>query len=75
MRSTISPGCCLIVYVRDVLVRARGGVQGKHDEDKALYERAIQIGEKTFGSEHPDFDVWLNNLAGFLSAQVSDIYW
>ena len=44
-------------------------LQGKYDEAKPLYERAIAIGEKTLGAEHPDLASWLNNLAGLLQAQ------
>ena len=33
--------------------------------------RAIEIGEKTIGNDHPDQATRFNNLAGLLSAQVS----
>jgi tetratricopeptide (TPR) repeat protein len=33
-------------------------------EAEPLYGRAIAIGEKTLGPEHPDLAIWLNNLAG-----------
>ena len=45
--------------------------QGKYDEAKPLYERAIAIGEKTLGPDHPNVATLLNNLAGLLSSQVS----
>jgi tetratricopeptide (TPR) repeat protein len=32
-------------------------------EAEPLYQRAIAIGEKTLGPEHPDLATWLNNLA------------
>ncbi|MEL6338224.1 MAG: tetratricopeptide repeat protein [Pseudomonadota bacterium] len=44
--------------------------QGNYDEAKPLYERAIAIGEKALGAEHPDLATWLNNLAHLLEAQV-----
>ena len=28
-----------------------------------MFERAIEIGEKTLGPNHPDLATWLNNLA------------
>lgn len=45
--------------------------QGKYDEAKPLYERAIDIGCKTLGPDHPDLATWLENFACLLSAQVS----
>ena len=44
--------------------------QGDLASAKPLYERAIAIGEKALGPEHPDLAVWLNNFAGLLRAQV-----
>lgn len=35
--------------------------------------RAIEIGEKALGPEHPDLSVWLNNRAVLLSAQVKAV--
>ena len=32
-----------------------------------MYVRAIAIGEKVLGPEHPDLAVWLSNRAGLLS--------
>ncbi|CAN0411536.1 unnamed protein product [Ectocarpus sp. 8 AP-2014] len=43
--------------------------QGKHDEAEPLYVRAIAIGEKALGPEHPDLAVWLNN-RGMLMSQM-----
>ena len=43
--------------------------QGKYDEAKPLYDRAIAIGEKTLGPDHPDLAAKLNNLAVSLSDQ------
>ena len=45
-------------------------MQGKYSEAKPMFERAIEIGEKTLGPNHPDLAVWLNNLAGLLESQV-----
>ena len=44
--------------------------QGDPASAKPLYERAIAIGEKTLGPEHPELAKWLNNFAGLLRAQV-----
>ena len=43
---------------------------GKFEEAATLFERAIAIGEKTLGPEHPDLATRLNNLANLLRAQV-----
>ena len=37
--------------------------QGKYEEAEPLYRRAIAIGEKVLGPEHPRLAIWLNNLA------------
>ena len=37
--------------------------RAQYVEAEPLYERAIAIGEKTLGPEHPDLATWLNNLA------------
>ncbi|CAN0540172.1 unnamed protein product, partial [Ectocarpus sp. 8 AP-2014] len=42
---------------------------GKFDEAEPLYVRAVAIGEKVLGKEHPDLATWLNNLAGLLHKQ------
>ena len=47
-------------------------VQGKYDEAKPLYERAIAIGEKTLGAEHADLAKWINNLVILLEGQGRD---
>ena len=44
--------------------------QGKFDEADPLYLRAIEIGEKTLGPEHPSLATTLNNRAGLLEQQV-----
>ena len=36
---------------------------------KAAYERALRIGESTFGSDHPNVAIWVNNLGGVLYTQ------
>ena len=38
-------------------------------EAEPLYQRAIVIGEKTLGPEHPNLASWLNNLANLYRAQ------
>ncbi|CAB1106731.1 unnamed protein product [Ectocarpus sp. CCAP 1310/34] len=43
--------------------------EGKYDDAEPLYVRAIAIGEKSLGPEHPDLAVWLNYWAGLLKAQ------
>ena len=45
-------------------------MQGKYDEAEPLFRRAIDIGEKTLGPEHPNLATGLNNLARLLRAQV-----
>ncbi len=42
---------------------------GRYDEAEPLYRRALAIGEKTLGPNHPDVATRLNNLALLLSAQ------
>lgn len=44
--------------------------QGRYDEADPLYLRAIEIGERTLGPDHPDLAKWLNNRAGLLESQV-----
>lgn len=48
-------------------------LQGKYVEADPLYLRAIEIGEKTLGPEHPDLATRLNNRAELLKAQVSAV--
>ena len=43
---------------------------GKYDKADPLYLRAIEIGEKTLGPDHPDLATRLNNRAELLRAQV-----
>ncbi|CAM9531172.1 unnamed protein product, partial [Ectocarpus sp. 12 AP-2014] len=40
--------------------------QGKYWEADPLYLRAIEIGEKALGPDHPDLGTWLNNRAVLL---------
>ncbi|CAN0040439.1 unnamed protein product, partial [Ascophyllum nodosum] len=42
---------------------------GKYDEAKRLYERAVEIWEKTVGSDHPETAMALLSLAALLQAQ------
>ncbi|CAN0356259.1 unnamed protein product, partial [Ectocarpus fasciculatus] len=44
--------------------------QGKYQEADPLYLRAIEIGERTLGADHPDLATRLNNRAGLLEKQV-----
>ena len=44
--------------------------QGKFDEADPLYLRAIEIGEKTLGPDHPDLATLLKNRARLLQQQV-----
>ena len=44
--------------------------QGKYDEAQPLYRKAIEIGEKTLGKDHPDVATRYNNLADLLQEQV-----
>ena len=37
---------------------------GRYAQAEPLFQRAIAIGEKTLGPEHPDLATGLNNLAG-----------
>ena len=43
--------------------------QGKLAEAEPLYQRAIEIGEKTLGPDHPNIATRLNNLATLLQDQ------
>jgi tetratricopeptide (TPR) repeat protein len=43
--------------------------RAQYAEAEPLYQRAIAIGEKTLGPEHPDLAVWLNNLASLYKNQ------
>lgn len=44
--------------------------QGKGTEADSLYSRAIEIGEKALGPDHPDVATLLNNKGVALSYQV-----
>lgn len=46
------------------------GSQGKHDQARPLYERAVAISEAELGSESIEFAIALNNLAALLRDQV-----
>lgn len=48
-------------------------LQGKNAEADPLLVRAIRIGEKSLGPDHPDLAAWLNNRAGVLIRQVSAV--
>lgn len=45
-------------------------LQGNYDEAEAFFVRAIAIGEKALGPEHPALAVYLNNRAVLLYEQV-----
>jgi len=40
-----------------------------HTEAEPLFRRAIEIGEKVLGKDHPNVAVWYNNLAVLLRQQ------
>lgn len=44
--------------------------QGKGDEAEPLYDRALAIMERNFGTDHPEYGRSLNNLANSLKKQV-----
>ena len=44
--------------------------KGKYDEAESLFHKAIEIGEKVLGKEHPDVAVWYSNRAGLFEMQV-----
>lgn len=48
-----------------------GRSQDKPREADGLFRRAIAIGKKTLGPDHPVIAGWLNNRAGLLADQVS----
>lgn len=58
---------------RKQILRVRA-TQGKYEDAGLLYLRAIEIGEKTLGPDHPDLAARLNNRASFLAEQVSAIF-
>ena len=43
--------------------------QGKYDQAEPLIRRAIEIGEKVLGKDHPDVAGRYNNLANLLKEQ------
>lgn len=45
-------------------------MQGRYGEADPLYVRAIEIGERALGRDHPDVATGLANRAGLLMAQV-----
>lgn len=44
--------------------------QGNYDEAIQLYTRAITLGEKSLGPDHPDLAAWLQNMAQLWLRQV-----
>lgn len=44
--------------------------KGKYDEAERLYLKAIAIGEKALGADHPKVAEWLNNRAKLLQGLV-----
>ena len=44
--------------------------QGKYDEAKPNYERALAIWEKALGAEHPNLAIGLHNLGCLLKGMV-----
>ena len=45
-------------------------IQGHYTKADSLLARAIGIGEKSLGADHPDVATWLNNRAALLEKQV-----
>ena len=43
-------------------------------EAEKLWIKAIAIGEKTLGDQHPDVAVWYNNLANLKLQQVRTVH-
>ncbi|CAM9639559.1 unnamed protein product, partial [Hapterophycus canaliculatus] len=43
--------------------------QGKYEEAGLVCPRAVEIGEKTLGPDHPDLATWLNNRALLVEKQ------
>ena len=46
--------------------------QGKYDEAKPNFERAVAIWKKALGAEHPDVATGLSNLGNLLMGKVLD---
>jgi hypothetical protein len=44
-----------------------------HEEAEPLMRRALEIGEASYGPEHPDVAAYLNNLAQLLQSRVNSI--
>jgi tetratricopeptide (TPR) repeat protein len=55
-----------LAYVCTIFAAYRQTVLGDFAAARPLYQRALAIGEKTRGPEHPDVATSLNNLAEFL---------
>ena len=81
---TNSPPSCVLLLTnftrhraRQTAISARNNLavvlkdQGKLDEAKAMYERALAGRERTLGADHPHTLGTVNNLAGLLN-QVGD---
>ena len=62
--------CCCSRVVFKLWQSLESIAQGNYDEAKPLFERAIAIGEKTLGAEHPAFATRLNNMAVLMAKQV-----
>jgi hypothetical protein len=50
-------------------VRLRWGAQGKHAEALELYERSLDMRERTLGIWHPDVQASLGNLAALMRSR------
>ena len=63
---------CSVFYVNTEirLYHAICCVQGKYAEADPLFVRAIEIGEKALGPDHPNVATMLSGRAGFLASQV-----
>jgi|APMI01.1.fsa_nt_gi tetratricopeptide (TPR) repeat protein len=47
-----------------------GWVQGKYEKAEPLYQKSLEILEKTLGKDHPDIATNINNLALLYQAQA-----
>ena len=51
-----------------------GWVQGKYEKAEPLYQKSLEILEKTLGKDHPDIATNINNLALLYQAQACLLY-
>ena len=72
--------CWTFVAVQLAFTRANHGLtwlpsmfRGKYAEADPLFIRAIEIGEKSLGPDHPDLALWLSIRAWGLMSQVREV--